>query len=101
MPNGQHVLFHLICTTILLLIFLNKYLLNNPYLLNFMDTKMKRTSWLSSQAIKGDQLSKLAVTRWCDRCQENDTQEPRGEVKADGLKKVELQLHFEGQVSTK
>lgn len=66
-----------------------------------MDTKMKRISCLSSQAIKGDQLSQLAVTLWCDGCQENDMQEHRGEVKVDGLKKVELQLHFEGQVSTK
>ena len=67
MPNVQRRLFHLIPTANLLLVFLNKYLLNNPYLLNFIDTKMKRTSCLSSQASKGDRLNKLAVTLWCDK----------------------------------
>ena len=37
-----------------------------------MDTKMKRTSCLSSQDSKGDQLRKLAVTLWCDSCQEKE-----------------------------
>lgn len=62
MSNTQHKLFHLIFTTILLVIFFNEHLSNDLCVLSFKGTKMTRTCCLPSQANKGNRLSKLAMT---------------------------------------
>lgn len=72
MPNSRYKLFHLLFTTILWFIFLNKYLLKNAYTLSFKDTKMNRTCCLPSHATEGDKLSKFATLVQYNKCQDKE-----------------------------